>query len=209
MDNEVEGLALGQSTDGWRGMKRQQEVAQMVVGRQGEREVAAQMDQIGSTHGAWALLSEVVSEVLQTLGNIGRHDALLLNVLRAPRDRLALALQLAALQFHRTGKGDGTPTLSLAFEQYLGRRRQPHATLGRIDQGNEHTRIETTGTQKQLLGLYRRGLHLVGTARQHNLAERALTELGMEVGEVDVVREAGLRTRRTRRTLRTLRTLTG
>ena len=66
--DELEGVALGNTADGGRGMQGLQQVADAVVGGQFEGEVAAQLNQVGSTDGARPFLAEVVGKALQALG---------------------------------------------------------------------------------------------------------------------------------------------
>ena len=125
--------------------------------------------------------------MLETLGNIGGDDALFLDVLGAPRDVLALAIQLLALQAHCTCQRDGAHLASLPVKEYLGGCRQPHACLGRADQCNKHSRIETARPEEQRLEGDSRRQGLISTAGQDNLAECTLRQLGVEVGKVNGV----------------------
>ena len=133
-EDEVVGILLRQSADGGRRMQQLEHIAHTLIVRQGEGEVAAQMHQVGRTHGARSLLMDIVGHTLQTVHQVGGHIALLLDILRAPRHVLALAQQVVAFQFHGAGQRNGAPLVADSLQQDLGRCREPHATLGRIDQ---------------------------------------------------------------------------
>ena len=56
-----------------------------------------------------------------------------------------------------------------------------------MDESYEHPGVELTSTQEERLVADTLHCRLVGTARQHNLSERACPQLSVKVGEVDVV----------------------
>ena len=130
-------------------MELLEQVADTVVGWQRKRKVAAQVNEIGSTDGTRPFFPEIVGKLLQALGNIGSHDALFLNVLGTPSGVFAFAVKLSVLQSHCTSQSDGAPVAPAALQQNFGRGSKPSATLGRINQGYEHTRIELAGTVKE------------------------------------------------------------
>ena len=116
--------------------------------------------------------TEVGGVLLETLGDIGGDDALFLDILDAPGDTLALAIQTLSLEAHRSSQGYRAPRIPLAFQQNLWCCHQPTATLGRPHEGNHHTGIALTGFQEEHLG--RDGLfqRLISTTGQHYLLER-------------------------------------
>ena len=77
------------------------------------------MYQVSGSYSARTLLTEIIRKLLQALGDIGGHNALLLNILGAPGKCFALAIQLVALQFHGSCQGDGSPIGTMPIQQDL------------------------------------------------------------------------------------------
>ena len=169
--NEFKSLPFWQSTDSWCWMEGMQQIAKMLVIRERECKVTPEMHQIGSPDGARTLFVEITRKLFEALCDISGDDALFLDVLRAPSQGFPFAIQLIALQFHRSRQCDSAPGLRIAIEEDLGRRCQPATALWCIYQRNEHTGIEHTGPMEELQG--RNGLwrFFVSTARQHDFAE--------------------------------------
>ena len=113
-DDETQGLVLGQSADGRRGMEGCEQVAQLDVLIEGEGEVAAQMHQLGGTDGLGSCLEIIDAEALEAVGDVGGNIALLLDVLHAPVDLLALAVEVVAAELHRSCEGNGASEVHLA-----------------------------------------------------------------------------------------------
>ena len=144
------------------------------------------MHKISSPDCEWSFLVEIVRKLFQTFRNIGSHITLLLNILRTPTDTLAFALQLIALQLHRTRQSNGTPrTIFLSLQQDFRCCLKPATTFCRIHQRDKHTRIERTSTTEKI---YRRKgiLNLfISASRQDNFPESALLQLRVEISKVN------------------------
>ena len=97
-DNKLEGFTLGETTDSRRGMQSLQKIADMGMIRQAEGEVAPEVNEVGRSHCARSLFTEIARKLFQTLRDIGSHDALFLNVLGTPCQGFSLAIELVTLQ---------------------------------------------------------------------------------------------------------------
>ena len=84
VQDEIEGLVLGQSADGRCGMQRLNDFANGLRVVQLEMEIAAQMSQMTGTDGARPRLGEVGRKLFQLLSDVGGNVTLFLDVLIAP-----------------------------------------------------------------------------------------------------------------------------
>ena len=74
-DNKLEGFTLGETTDSRRGMQGLQKIADMGMIRQAEGEVASEVNEVGRSHRARSLFTEIARKLFQALRDIGSHDA--------------------------------------------------------------------------------------------------------------------------------------
>ena len=79
--DELERVALGETTHGWRRMKGLQQITDMIIGRQGEVEITTQVYEVSRTYRLGTFLMEIVGKLLQTLCDIGCHISLFLDIL--------------------------------------------------------------------------------------------------------------------------------
>ena len=78
-------------------MQRHQHIAKMKRIGQRKGKVTTQVHQVAGTYCIRSPLCKIVGKTFQALCDVSRHIALLLNILYAPRNMLALAVQVVTL----------------------------------------------------------------------------------------------------------------
>ena len=123
-------------------------------------EIAAKVNQIGSTFRKGPRLLDFCIQPLQTLPDIGGHKSLLLDILLTPAYVLhtiltgIVELKLFALQAHGSRQCHCVPTIGtllLILQQQLGRCHQPRTAKGCRHQSHKHARIVAASLQKHLI----------------------------------------------------------
>jgi hypothetical protein len=186
-DDKLEGFTLRETTDSRRGVQGLEKIADMGMIRQAEGEVAPEVNEVGRSHCARTLFTEIARKLFQALRDIGSHDALFLNVLGTPCQGFSLAIELVTLQFHRTSQGNRSPVRALSFQENLWCSREPASTLRCIHECDKESGIECASAIKEFHRFHPLRHLLIRTTCEDNLPEGIVLQLGMVVGEVDGV----------------------
>ena len=150
------------------------------------------MHQVASPRRRRTLHGEIVREMLHTLRDVRLDVMLLLSVLRAPVDvslrdaaPFRIERQLVLSEAHRAGKRHRPHLVTPTANEHLWSGNEPRAAAFRGKKSHKHTRITTASPCEK-----RKGRHVLrggksGAAGKDNLAERPVTQLRMEILEVD------------------------
>ena len=158
-------------------------------------EIAAKVNQIGSSLREGSCLFHFCIQSLQTLPHIGCHQSLLLNILLTPTDVLhavltgIVELQLFTLQAHRSRQSHCVPTIAallLILQQQFGRCHQPSTTNGCRHQSHKHAGIVAARLQEHLIGRMSAQGFKTG-ACQHHLFHPTLAECFVASAEGSVI----------------------
>ena len=137
------------------------------------------MSQMARTSRTRTFLGKIVGKLFQLMSDVGGNKTLFLDILVAPTQ--------VVLVFHGTSQCYGLPLVPIASQENLWSGNQPEPALRCIDQGYHHSGIMVTGTLKQLHRRFFTRPRNDNAARENQLLEVAIAQVGMEIGKVQMI----------------------